>query len=217
MAGVVSYDLEPPAATRHIFLIGSGNRQQVTVFSGRELSLMTLSPPLQLVTSSSLVVATDNRSLYSVVLFWHERRKTNMAGVVTYDLEPPIATCHLLFIGSGNRQQVTVFSGPFLAKKGEKQIWQELLLMTLSPPLQLVSSSSLVVAIDNRSLYSVVLFWHERRKTTMAGVVTYDLEPPIATRHFLLIDSGNRQQVTVFSGPFLARKEKNKYSGSCHL
>jgi hypothetical protein len=44
-----------------------------------------LEPPLQLVTSSSLVVAIDNRSLYSVVLFWRERRKTNMAGVVTYD------------------------------------------------------------------------------------------------------------------------------------
>ena len=51
----------------------------------------------------------------------------------------------------------------------------------------------------------------------MVGVVTYDLEPPTATRHFLLIGSGNRQQVSVFSGPFLARKEKNKYGGSCHL
>ena len=51
----------------------------------------------------------------------------------------------------------------------------------------------------------------------MAGVVTYDLEPPAATSHFLLIGSGNRQQVTVFSGPFLVRKEKNKYGGSCHL
>ena len=88
--------------------------------------------------------------------------------------------------------------------------------MTLSPPLQLVDSSSLVAATDNRSLYLVVLFWHERRKTNMAGVVTYDLEPPAATRHFL-IGSGNRQQVTVFSGPFLVRKEKNKYGGSCHL
>jgi hypothetical protein len=66
-----------------------------------------------------------------------------------------------------------VVSNPFLAKKGEKQIWQELSLMTLSPLLQLVTSS-LVVAIDNRSLYSVVLFWRERRKTNMAGVVTYD-------------------------------------------
>ena len=53
-----------------------------------------------------------------------------MAGVSTYDLEPPAATCHFLLIGSGNRQQVTVFSGPFLAKKGEKQIWRELSLMT---------------------------------------------------------------------------------------
>ena len=53
-----------------------------------------------------------------------------MAGVVTYDLEPPTATRHFLLIGSGNRQQVTVFSGPFLAKKGEKQIWRELSLMT---------------------------------------------------------------------------------------
>ena len=135
---------------------------------------MTLSPPLQLVTSSSLVVAIDNRSLYSVVLFWRESRKTNMAGVVTYDLEPPVATCHFLLIWSGNRQQVTVVSGPFLAKKEEKQIWQELSLMTLSPWLQLDTSSSLVVAIDNRSLYSVVLFWRESRKTNMAGVVTYD-------------------------------------------
>ena len=59
-------------------------------------------------------------------------------------------------------------------------------------------------------------FGQERRKTNMAGVVTYDLEPPAATRHFL-IGSGNRQQVTVFSGPFLVRKEKNKYGGSCHL
>ena len=87
-----------------------------------------------------------------------------MAGVVTYHLEPPAATHHFLLIGSGNRQQVTVFSGPFLAKKGEKQIWQELSLMTLSPPLQLVTSSSLVVAIDNRSLYSVVLFWPRKEK-----------------------------------------------------
>jgi hypothetical protein len=89
--------------------------------------------------------------------------------------------------------------------------------MTLSPPLQLVDSSSLVAATDNRSLYSVVLFWHERRKTNMAGVVTYDLEPPTATHHFLLIGSGNRLQVSVFSGPFLARKKKNKYGRSCHL
>ena len=81
-----------------------------------------------------------------------------MAGVVTYHLEPPAATHHFLLIGSGNRQQVTVFSGPFSDKKEEKQIWRELLLMTLSPLLQLVTSSW-VVAIDNRSLYSVVLFW----------------------------------------------------------
>jgi hypothetical protein len=47
----------------------------------------------------------------------------------------------------------------------------------------------------------------------MAGVVTYDLEPPAATRHFL-IGSGNRQHVTVFSGPLLVRKEKKKYGGS---
>ncbi len=137
---------------------------------------MTLSPPLLLVTSPSLVEAIDNRSLYSVVLFWRERRKTNMAGVVTYDLESPTATHHLL-IGRGNRQQVTVFSGPFLAKKGEKQIWREFSLMTLSPPLHFVTSSSLVVAIDIRSLYSAVLFQQERIKTNMAGVVTYDLEP----------------------------------------
>ena len=51
----------------------------------------------------------------------------------------------------------------------------------------------------------------------MAGVVTYDLEPPAATCIFLLIGSGDRQQVTVFSGPFLVRKEKNKYGRSCHL
>ena len=89
--------------------------------------------------------------------------------------------------------------------------------MTLSPPLQLVDSSSLVAATDNRSLYLVVLFWHERRKTNMAGVVIYDLEPPTATHHFLLIGSGNRLQVSVFSGPFLARKKKNKYGRSCHL
>ena len=81
-----------------------------------------------------------------------------MAGGVSYDLEPPAATRHIFLIGSGNRQQVTVFSGPFLAKKGEIQIWRELSLMTLSPPLHFVTSSSLVVAIDNRSLYSVVLF-----------------------------------------------------------
>ena len=47
----------------------------------------------------------------------------------------------------------------------------------------------------------------------MAGVVTYDLEPPIATHHFLLIGSGNRQQVTVLSGPFLARKKKTNMAG----
>ena len=75
-----------------------------------------------------------------------------MAGVVSYDLETPAATRHIFLIGSGNRQQVTVFSGPFLAKKGEIQIWRELSLMTLSPPLQLVISSSFEVAIDNRSL-----------------------------------------------------------------
>ena len=51
----------------------------------------------------------------------------------------------------------------------------------------------------------------------MAGVVSYDLEPPAAFRHFLLIGSGNRHQVTVVSGPFSARKDKNKYGGSCHL
>ena len=56
-----------------------------------------------------------------------------MAGVVTYHLEPPAATHHFLLIGSGNRQQVTVFSGSFLVKKEEKQIWQELSLMILSP------------------------------------------------------------------------------------
>ena len=53
-----------------------------------------------------------------------------MAGVVTYDLESPAATCHFLLIGSGNRQQVTVFSDPFFAKKEEKKIWRELSLMT---------------------------------------------------------------------------------------
>jgi hypothetical protein len=72
----------------------------------------------------------------------------------------------------------------------------------------------LVVAIDNRSLYSVVPFQQEREKTNMAGGVTYDLEPPAATRHIFLIGSGNRQQVTVFSGPFWPRKKKYKYGGS---
>jgi hypothetical protein len=88
-----------------------------------------------------------------------------------------------------------------LAKKGEKQIWWELSLMTLSPPLQLVTSCG------NRqqvTVFSGPFFGQERRKTNMAGVVTYGLEPPTATRHFLLIGSGNRQQVTVFSGPFFA-------------
>ena len=47
----------------------------------------------------------------------------------------------------------------------------------------------------------------------MAGVVTYDLEPPTATHHFLLIGSGNRLQVSVFSGPFLARKKKTNMAG----
>ncbi len=42
--------------------------------------------------------------------------------------------------------------------------------------------------------------WPEKRKTNMVGVVTYDLEPPTATRHFLLIGSGKRQQVTNMAG-----------------
>ena len=41
--------------------------------------------------------------------------------------------------------------------------------MTLSPPLQLVTFSSLVVAIDNRSLYSVVLFWPRKEKNKYGG------------------------------------------------
>ena len=139
-----------------------------------------------------------------------------MAGVSTYDLEPPAATCHFLLIGSGNRQQVTVFSGPFLAKKGEKQIWRELSLMT-QPSLDKTKYYNTigrhrVVGSGNRqqaTVFSGSFFGQERRKTNMAGVVTYDLEPPPTTCHILLIGSGNRQQVTVFSGPFLAKIEEN--------
>ena len=62
---------------------------------------MTLSPPLQLVTSCG---NRQQVTLFRGPFFGQERRKTNMAGVVTYDLEPPAATCHLLLIGSNNRQ-----------------------------------------------------------------------------------------------------------------
>ncbi len=60
----------------------------------------------------------------------------------------------------------------------------------------------MVVEIDNKSLYSVVLFWEKRRKSNMAGVVTYGLEPPAATHHFLLmvlaIDNKSLYSVVLF-------------------
>ncbi len=115
MAGVVTYDLESPTATCHFLLIGSDNRQQVTVFSG---------------------------------LFLVRKEKNKYGG--SYDLEPPTATCHFLLIGSGNR-------------RGSCHLWHSPHWMIPNTTTQLEGTGLLVVTIDNRSLYSVVLFWFNSR------------------------------------------------------